>query len=172
MNCFAEVQSLRGRLAAPEKPLDIEILRAQEGVRVIPLSRSRHVRGWHPVRPGHPSIAFESKLEAILITRLACLPELVSIRSQPVTVNYRYAGTRGRYTPDFRVELSDVPRELDRFGFSRVTYVEVKQFKRAVRAEDELSRKFAAIRSACGSPIILLTDLDLSTSSWEVRHAA
>lgn len=172
MNRFVEAQSLRGRLAAPEKPLDIEIVRLQQDARVIPLSRSRHVRGWHPVRPGHPSIAFESKVEARLITWMARLPELVSIRSQPVTVDYRCAGTRGRYTPDFYVELSRVPDELKQLGFGRRTYVEVKQFKHALRAEAELSRKFSAVRMACNCPIVLLTDCDLSPTSREVRHAA
>ncbi|MCA0325120.1 MAG: hypothetical protein LCH89_05905 [Proteobacteria bacterium] len=172
MSCFAEAQSLRGRLAAPEKPLDIEILRVQEGVRVIPISRSRHVRGWHPVRPDHPSIAFESKVEARLITWMARLPELVAIRSQPVTVDYRFVGTRGRYTPDFFVELSEIPDELKQLGFARETYVEIKPLKRALSAESKLSRKFAAVRKACKCPVVLLTDCDLSQTSREVRHAA
>ncbi|MCF7221602.1 hypothetical protein [Marilutibacter chinensis] len=172
MNYHTEVQRLRSQLAAPVDPAEFEILRAQPDARVIPLSRSRHVRGWHPVRPGHRSIAFESKLEAKLITCLAQLPELESIRSQPITVHYRCAGVRGRYTPDFLVELSEVPPELAQLGFGLRTYVEVKPLWRSIRSETMLVRKVAALRLACKCPVVLVTDWDLSPETPEVRHVA
>lgn len=172
MNCYSEAQRLRGRLTAPIDPAQIEILRVQPEARVIPLSYSRHVRGWHPVRPGHGSIAYESKLEATLITRLARFAALVSIRSQPVTVHYRQAGLRGRYTPDFLVMLSQVPAELAALGFGLQTYIEVKPLWRSLRNEARLARQFAALRTASGLPVVLVTSWDLSPESREVRHVA
>lgn len=171
MHCYSEADRLRGRLATPVDPVDIQILRVQPDARVIPLSRSRHVRGWHPVRPGHRMVAYESKLEARVITRLATLPELVSVRTQPITVHFRQAGVRGRYTPDLLVELSLVPLELARMGFGLQTYVEVKPLKRSLRVEAQLVRKFAALRLASSCPVVLVTDWDLSSDAREVRHA-
>ena len=172
MNAYSEAQRLRGRLAAPIDLTTIEVIRVQLEARTIPLSYGSHVRGWHPVRPGHGSIAFESKLEARLITRLAQLPELVSIVSQPITVHYRQADTCRRYTPDFLVELSSVPIELAALGFGRRTLVEVKQLNRALQAEANLVHQFAAACSATGHPIALVTQVDMSPEIREVRHAA
>src|SRR3546814_13766656 len=125
MNHLNEARRLRSRLAAPVDPATIEILRVQLDARVIPLSRPRHVRGWHSVRPGHRAIPFASKLEARLITGLAQLPELVSIRSQPITIPYSCAGVRGRSTPDVLVEFTRVPAELVRAGFGLRSHVMV-----------------------------------------------
>lgn len=172
MHYYTELQHLRGRLAVSIDLAGIEILRVQLDARMIPLSRSRHVRGWHPVRPGHRPIAFESKLEARLITRLSELPELSSIRSQPVTIHYRYGGVRRRYTPDFFVELAEAPPELAKLGFGQRTFVEVKQLKRSLRAGEQLAHKFAALRLACDCPVALVTDWDLSPTVQEVRHAS
>ena len=172
MNCYSEAQRLRSRLAAPTDSEQIEILRVESEARAIPLSYAKHVRGWHPVRPGHGSIAYESKLEARLITRLSRLPELVSIRSQPVTVHYRQTGIRGRYTPDFLVTLSRVPVELVALGFGLRTLVEVKPLWRSMRNEQRLTRQFAALRKACELPVVLMTSWDLSPETREVRHVA
>lgn len=172
MDLRSEATHLRGRLAAPIDPTVIDILLVREDARVIPLSYGSHVRGWHPVRPGHGSIAFESKLEAKWITRLAQFPELASIVSQPITVHYQHAGIRRRYTPDFLVELFRLPAELAALGFGQRTLVEVKQLNCARRAEAELVHKFAAARLACGHSTALVTNADLSPKARGVRHAA
>lgn len=172
MNVYNEAQHLRGRLAASINSDDIDILSVQKEARVIPLSYSSHVRGWHPVRPGHSAIAFESKLESRFITWAAHLPELVSIVSQPITVNYRHADTRRRYTPDFLVELSQVPAKLAAMGFGHFTLIEVKPLNRAISAETKLRHQFEAARLASSHPIVLVTDTDLSSDSWGTRHVA
>lgn len=172
MNSYNEAQRLRGRLAASINSDDIDILGVQTQARVVPLSYSSHVRGWHPVRHGHGAIAFESKLESRFITWVAHMPELATIVSQPITVNYRHAGVRCRYTPDFLVELSAVTPELAAFGFRGRTLIEVKPLNRAVNAETKLSHQFAAARLASGHAIVLMTNVDLSPVVWEARHVA
>ena len=138
--------------------------------RVIPPSRGHHMRGWHPVRPGHGAIAFESRLECRTISALVAFPELVRVRSQPVTVTYRDAGVALRYTPDLFVTLSSVPEELAGLGFGLETYVEVKPFGRALSTQDKLIRQFAALRSAMNLPVALFTELDLPRMRREVGH--
>ena len=129
--------------------------------RIVPLSHRHHVRGWHPVRPGHVSIAFESKLEASIISALANYKELVEIESQPITVRYSYFGITRRYTPDLLVTFSEVPVALARLGFKKKTYVEVKPLVRAMSLIKKLRLQFAVIRKATALPIVLLTDSDL-----------
>lgn len=159
------IPDLRDRLAVPTTSYEIE------GVipdyRRIPLSRSSHVRGWHPVREGHPAIAFESNLERRVITALAQYSQLVRIKTQPVTVLYRHNGRAHRYTPDLHVQLSEVPAALKEVGFHTETYVEVKPQRRAIEAEDRLRRQFSALRQATGHAVALITDWDLSVDEAE-----
>ena len=140
------------------------------GQRVIPLSYASHVRGWHPVGPGHPSVPFESKLEASTISSLAALREFAGIQSQPVTVSYRWHNATYTYTPDLRVQLRVVPAQLRRLGFGSDTFVEVKPLKRAWCDQMALHRRFTAIRAATHLPIVLVTDHDLPHLLEEVRR--
>lgn len=172
MNFCNEAQRLRDRLVAHINPEKIDILRVKTQARAIPLSYGSHVRGWHPVRPGHGAIPFESKLESKFISKLAQLPELASLVSQPLTLHYLHAGARQRYTPDFLVELSRVPPELTTLGFGLHTLVEVKPLSRALRVETKLTWQFAAARLASSHAIVLITDADLSPEAWETRHVA
>ncbi|MFK3648012.1 hypothetical protein ACI2IY_06180 [Lysobacter enzymogenes] len=135
--------------------------------RRIPLSRSTHMRGWHPVREGHPAVAFESYLERRVITVLARYPQLVLIKSQPATIFYRHNGRAYRYTPDFLVQLSEVPIGLKALGFETQTYVEVKPQRRAIEAEDALRRQFSVVRQATGHAVALITDWDLLADETE-----
>src|SRR3546814_11425382 len=64
------------------------------------------------------------------------------------------------------------PAELVRLGFGLRTYVEVKPFKYALRAEDRLVLKFAALCFARGCPVSLVTDWDLSPAIQGVQHVA
>lgn len=138
--------------------------------RVIPPSRSHHVRGWHPVRDGHCSIPFESLLECRLITALATYAEVVRITSQPVTVSYENKGRLTRYTPDLHVLLSSVPDALAALGFEKETYVEAKPFLRAFHDEAKLLRQFRVLRAATQVAVVLLTDLDVQRLTREVHH--
>jgi hypothetical protein len=139
--------------------------------RVIPLSRSRHVRGWHPVKPRHGAIGFESKLECDTISALATHAELEGMRSQPVTVTYIHEAKRRVYTPDFMVYLSDVPTCLARMGFGSRTCVEVKPLCHAQTLQKKLSLQFAVIRRAIELPIVLLTECDVPLIFGGVGYA-
>jgi hypothetical protein len=156
---------LADRLASPFCIAAVELNR-----RVIPLSRSRHVRGWHPVRPGHGAIGFESLLERRVIDLLATYSELIRITSQPVTVTYREDRSTRWYTPDFFVDLAEVPIELAEIGFGQRTYVEVKPYIEALNIRERLSRRFAVMTDATDLPVVLITDLDLPAIGQEVRH--
>ncbi|MEG3791252.1 hypothetical protein V1318_14070 [Lysobacter sp. CCNWLW3] len=151
---------LRGRLAVPTTdPYEIEGIVPDH--RRIPLSHSTHVRGWHPVREGHPAVAFESYLERRAISALARYRQLVWIKTQPVTILYRHDGRAHRYTPDLLVQLSEVPAALAALGFEALTYVEVKPQRRAIEAEQTLRRQFSVVRQATGHAMALITDWDL-----------
>jgi hypothetical protein len=138
--------------------------------RRVPMSYGRNLRGWHPVRDGHGAIAYESKLEQHVISLLASYPELVRIRSQPITVRYREGGRIRAYTPDFHVHLSKVPNKLTPWGFLRDTYIEVKPYRHALDLGRDLAVKFATIRAAVGQPIVLVTELDTSAMARGMGH--
>lgn len=166
---MSSIPELRGRLAAPSEPHEIEGVIPE--YRRIPLSRSTHVRGWHPVRQGHPAVQFESLLERRAISALSRYPQLVSVQTQPVTVLYRRNGRTHKYTPDLLVHLSEVPAALVALGFSTKTFVEVKPKRRAIEAEEKLRRQFAVLRQATGNSVVLLTDWDLPPEETEeVRY--
>lgn len=166
------VHALRSYLVEDRVSSPYSLLEARRDHRLIPLSRSRHVRGWHPVRPGHGTIGFESKLERRVIDVLASYSELIRICSQPVTVTYREEDETRAYTPDFFVQLHDVPLALAELGFGSQTYVEVKPYFLALKIRDRLSRRFAVLGQATGRPVVLITDLDLdgAMADMEVRH--
>jgi len=165
-----EAQSLRERLVASGSVAATPIDSIEYGRRVIPISRGHHVRGWHPVRPDHGAVPFESDLECRVLTALVAFEGFVSVRSQPMTVFYRHDGRRVRYTPDFRISLSKVPVELAALGFAQETYVEVKPLWRALRVEAKLYRQFAVTRIATACPIVLVTECDLPRMRQEIRH--
>jgi hypothetical protein len=150
----------------------ITLVSVVERHRAIPLSYGVHVRGHHPVREGHGSVAFESLGERDTITWLAGFSELVRIESQPLTVFYELDGTRHRYTPDFRVDLAEVPFELECLGFGLRTYVEFKPTWAVPRARAELDRAFRAMKLAVKAPHILITEAELGVLSEESSHAA
>ncbi|QWP77219.1 hypothetical protein J5226_02095 [Lysobacter sp. K5869] len=162
------ISDLRGRLAVPNDDL-YEIEGVVPDYRRIPLSRSTHMRGWYPVREGHPAVAFESRLECRVISVLARYPQTVLIKSQPVTIFYRHDGRAHRYTPDLLVQLSEVPLALKALGFEALTFVEVKPQRRAIEAEGTLRRQFNVVRQATGHAVALVTDWDLLPDETEER---
>ena len=172
MQASLDAYQLRAALAVAPVPEQCHIRRIEHDRRVIPISRGRHVRGWHPIRPDHPPVAFESKLECMLLTALARFGELRSVTSQPVTVSYTVQGASHRYTPDFLVDFADVPNPLARLGFDRRTYVEVKPLHRALHIEAALRRQFPVLRQAMQTAVTLITDWDLTLSTREARHDA
>lgn len=165
-----EAQSLRERLVASNSVAAAPIDRIEHGRRTIPISRGHHVRGWHPVRPDHGAVPFESDLECRVLTALVAFAEFASVQSQPLTVFYQHDGRRVRYTPDFRILLFAVPVELAALGFAQETYVEVKPLWRALKIEAKLHRQFAVTRAATACPIVLVTECDLSRMRQEIRH--
>lgn len=150
----------------------ITITGVVERHRAIPLSYGAHVRGYHPVRNGHGSVAFESLGERDTITWLAGFPELVRIESQPVTVMYDLDGVAHRYTPDFRVDLAEVPFELECLGFGLRTFVEFKPSWAVPRVRAELERAFRAMKMAIEYPHVLITEADRGEAVEVGSHAA
>lgn len=152
---------------------DIEISKLDPKGRRIPPSRGVHLRGFHPVRVGHPQICFESKLERNFISGMAAVSELHSIRSQPITVHYRWRGQARSYTPDFSVSLAGIPEVLRRLHFDHQTYIEIKPLSKAEALRDELIIKFRALRAATSMEVLLLTEFEvLAIAAMEVGHVA
>lgn len=133
--------------------------------RAVPLSRSGHIRGRHPVKPGHGSVVFESLLERDVISALAAFPELDKIQTQPLTVFYNCDGVSHRYTPDLLVTLYEVPFELECLGFGLETLIECKPSGLVPMLHQELDRNFRAMLQATSTPLILLTDDDLAAGA-------
>lgn len=158
--------------ATPKMDPDLSQVKIHSLIRQIPISRWKHMRGYHPVREGHEQIAFESRLEASFISLMAMLPELVSIKSQPVTVSFVHNGFKRRYTPDFSVTLSSVPAALQKLGFKKKTLVEVKPSRKAAAIQAMLATKFAALAMAMKLPAVLVTENTIASLMKEVGHGA
>lgn len=126
--------------------------------RRIPLSHGAHVTGWHPVRPGHGMIQFESALERDCIGFLARHSGFLRIRSQPITVTFAHAGRARRYTPDFLADFECVPDALAILGFALQTYVEVKYAQQAADDLDVVTARLDALRQSTGLPAVLLDE--------------
>ena len=162
---MSSMNELRERLAAPQSPVIIEGILPE--ARRIPLSYGRHMPGWHPVRRCHPPVPVESRLEARVVSTLADVADVQKIQAQPVTIVYRLDGRIHRYTPDFLITLTQIPEPLEKLGFGKQTYLEVKPQRRALQAEHRLRHKFAALRQATGLPVVLVTDWDLPPRAGE-----
>lgn len=169
MNTFLNVSE---NPAVPQMDSDLSQVKIHYLTRQIPISRWKHMRGYHPVREGHEQIPFESRLEASFITLMAMLPELVSIKSQPVTVSFVHNGLKRRYTPDFSVTLSSVPAALQKLGFKRKTLVEVKPSDKAEKILATLATKFSALNVAIKIPTVLVTENTIASLLKEVGHGA
>lgn len=171
--CKAGALSAALQASLRQEDNNVEICSVHPNGRRIPPSRGVHLRGFHPVRPGHPQVGFESKMERDFISGVGALPELLLLRSQPLSVSFRHAGRHHRYTPDFSLRLSCVPESLRSLGFSLFTYVEIKPLARAEAVREELALKFQAILAATFQPIVLITEEELR---WvfrkEARHVA
>lgn len=126
--------------------------------RRIPLSHGAHVTGWHPVRPGHGMVQFESALERDCIAFLAGHPGFIEIKSQPTTITFAYAGRVRRYTPDFLVAFEGVPENLAALGFAPQTYVEVKYAEQAAVDRNIIAARLQGLRQVTGRPAVLLDE--------------
>lgn len=140
--------------------------------RVIPLSRGRHIRGYQPVRLGHPSVPFESLHERNTIAAFAAFPG-VSITAQPFTIYYEAAGVERSYTPDLLVEFAEVPYGLSVLGYEATFVVECKPEGR-VAADAEQLELAGRVMSLWGEyPFVLMLEADVAAlSAMEVRNAA
>lgn len=157
-------------LCSPAFLSNIVVTHVIEAHRAVPLSYARHVCGRHPVRPGHGSIVFESLLERDVISALAQFPELICLKSQPLTVFYRANDKPYRYTPDLLVELSEVPPELECLGFELKTIIECKPSDRIKEQAVKMDRDFRAVKQADLGGVVLITDDDLQAGRMEVRY--
>lgn len=170
MKSHAVAAALRAQLSSPPVG-DYPIEGITADARSIPLSYRHHVRGFHPVRPDLPAVAFESLLESRAIDWFSRRPELMRLSTQPITVRYRIGRSVRRYTPDLRVRLAHVSPALRQLGFGLDTLVEVKPIWMALRDAEKLACKFGVLRAACNLPVVLLTDRDLDELE-EVFHVA
>jgi len=159
MNEIHQANSLRARLAVSST---LNLLGVQPEGRKIRPSRYGRLHGQHPVVKGHPPVMFESGMECRFLGRLVELKELESVRSQPVTVHFRVAGSAmpSRYTPDFQLRMF-APAVMCGLRLQRRCFVEVKPLKVALAREAELRHKFSAVQLAMGAPVVLITDADL-----------
>lgn len=155
-NCTS--QEVRHALAHLSPPSVVDI---KPRHRRIPLSRAKHVRGWHPVRPGHGAVGFESKLESRFLTFIAQAASELTAQSQPITITYLIDGRRRRYTPDFLIHLPHVPELLSPWGFGLQTYMEIKPLGRVLALGSAWLMRMAALR-ALGTNVALVTDEDLA----------
>ena len=133
--------------------------------RRILLSHGAHVTGWHPVRPGHGMVQFESALERDCIGFLARHPGFLRIKSQPTTISFVHAGHARRYTPDFLADFECVPDTLTTLGFALQTYVEVKYAEQAAADRDLVTARLDALRHATGLPAVLLDERVIRSGS-------
>jgi hypothetical protein len=161
MNIAFEANRLRDRIAQAGLPDGCVIQRNETERRVIPISRGHHVRGRHPIRSNHPAVPFESALECSFLSAIAPLPCLLRVVSQPVTVFYSDHGRNRHYTPDFLLELSQVPDSLARLGFGIRTMVEVKPLELAQKFESDLVTRLRVLRCATFSSVSLVTKADV-----------
>lgn len=133
--------------------------------RRIPLSHGAHLTGWHPVRPGHGAVPFESALERDTITWLSQWPGFCRLVAQPVTIEYLHPdGRLAHYTPDLFVVFDPLPGALRTLGFGPETYIEVKGAAEAERLAERLSRLRAAVERECGRPWVLLTEREVRST--------
>lgn len=148
----------------------IQIDRIQHRVRVIRPSKGVNIRGYQPVRKGHPLVAFESLLEKATIKALARCPASISIVAQPITIHFHVANQPYRYTPDLLVEFSSLPTQLQRLGFEARTLIECKPHDRLAAERIRMVRCFRATRLACREPLVLITELHLRAGLLEIPH--
>lgn len=151
--------------ATVRPPTDTAIvLSAAWAERKVPLSRGHNIRGYHPVRPGHGAIVFESLIERDTISLFASQPEVEKIVSQPVTIYYMFQKRRFRYTPDLMVVWRDVPSAWADRGFEKRTFIECKPHEKLDSLGEALTRSEAAMLAFEHGPRVLVTRRELS--SW------
>lgn len=116
----------------------IEIVRALDTQRAIPLSRRSHITGSVPILG--MSVKFESSLERDFLHLVAFETGVVSVVSQPMTIAFLDDGIERRYTPDFLVRRADRRPEL----------VEIKYEADLRENKSRHDGSFAAARIWCG----------------------
>jgi len=101
------------------------------------------VAGFQPFR-GQGSVQFESKIERDFVIRAEHDPSVLSIESQPFSIQYNKNGFVRVYTPDFLVHY----RKTN--GFVRKSEVfEVKDYRRLGLKLDKWKPKFMAAINYC-----------------------
>lgn len=149
-------------------PIQLDCIKHR--TRVIRPSKGVNIRGYQPVRKGHPLVPFESLLEKATIQALTRCSASISIVAQPITIHFRVAKQCYRYTPDLLVEFSSLPTQLQRLGFEARTLIECKPNDRLAAERIRMIRCFRATRLACREPLVLITDLHLRAGVLEIPH--
>lgn len=132
------------------------LLRAECGFRQVPLSRARHHGGRVSLGTHHPMVRVESHEEAQVARVFAARLDFSHLRSQPVTVWFRWNNQTHRYTPDFEVWLHEnlaaaTPPHGCHF------YVEVKPSGWPMRDTSLWSARASALRAAFGLSLLILS---------------
>jgi len=127
-------------------------------VRTIPLSRRSHVTGFHPVKAGHGMVPFESTLERDFLSLIANWPCFHTVVAQPITVPWFDGNRWRRYTPDFRLELMQVPNHLAELGYAAVTFIEVKYADDFEKDKEAIQARLDAVRTATDQPAIIANE--------------
>ena len=131
---------------------------ARWGARVIPASYTAVQRGALNIRFAAASLHYESGLERQAILRLASVPDVIALFTQPFTLQLS-AGLR--YTPDLLLVLARVPRRLVRRGFERWTVIEIKPERAVSGALDTIMARLQAVRTLLGLAAVCLSEQDL-----------
>jgi len=131
--------------------------------RKIPLSKGNHITGFHPIRPGHGMVAFESKLECDFLSWITKFGGNPTVTSQPLTAKYLdHNNIWRKYTPDFLIAYPTlIPIQLQKWNFSTNTIIEIKYLAEAEKKSATIQRKLNAVRKM-GYRTVLLTEVDIT----------
>jgi hypothetical protein len=133
--------------------------------RKIKPSHGRNMTGRFPMRYSDggrtESIPCESRLEMRFLEWLQSTNSIRRVKAQPFLARGFIRGTWREYTPDFRIDFSDVPRALKSKGFGPTTIVEVKPKSKAT--DRDVLLKLCLLRIATRSPVVLVTEEMIST---------
>ena len=138
--------------------------------RRIPLSHGTHVTGWHPMRPAHGVVQFESAPGQDCIGFLARHPRFLRIRSQPTTISFVRGGYARRYTSDFLVGFESDPDALNNLGLAQQIYVEVRCAEQA--APTATSSPRAWMRCGTQQAYLLFCSTSASSAMAAARERA
>jgi hypothetical protein len=107
-------------------------------------------------------VPFGSHLQSAFLDWISRCITLCDVVGQPLTVTgiFDDNGVSRSYTPDFLIEIDPLPADLERMGFKRYTFVEVKPEQYADNWDVQLKLKLLEL--ATGFAVVLITERDLT----------